>query len=54
VYSQDCYNEHRVHRSLDGSTPSHRAGPTLPTAAVLDRYAWKQHCRGLFQTPVAA
>ena len=51
---RDYYNEHRVHRSLDATTPSHRAGPTPPTAAGLARYAWQQHCRGLFQTPVAA
>ena len=51
---RDYYNEHRVHRSLNGTTPSHRAGPTPPTAAGLARYAWQQHCRGLFQTPIAA
>ena len=49
----DYYNEGRVHRSLDGSTPVQRAG-AMPTApAALDQYAWQPHCRGLFQTPVA-
>ncbi len=51
---QDYYNAHRVHRSLDGTTPSHRAGQTPPTAAAPARYAWQPHCHGLFQTPVAA
>ncbi len=51
---RDYYNEHRVHRSLDGTTPSQRAGRPPPTAATLTRYAWRQHCHDLFQTPVAA
>ena len=50
---RDYYNEHRVHRSLDGTTPSQRAGRS-PTVAALAGYAWQQHCHGLFQTPVAA
>jgi putative transposase len=48
------YNAHRVHRSLDGATPSQRCGEPAPTHAVLDRYAWRRHCRGLFYTPMAA
>ena len=51
---RDYYNEHRVHRSLDGTTPAHRAGVSSASRAVLDQYAWQQHCRGLFQTPIAA
>jgi transposase InsO family protein len=51
---RDYYNEHRVHRSLDGTTPAHRAGVSSPGRAVLNQYAWQQHCRGLFQTPIAA
>jgi putative transposase len=48
------YNAHRVHRSLDGSTPAQRCGEPPPTRAALDRYAWRRHCRGLFHTPMAA
>ena len=48
------YNIHRVHRSLDGDTPAHRAGAPSPTPAKLVSYHWKQHCRGLFETPIAA
>jgi hypothetical protein len=27
---------------------------SLPAPASLGRHAWRQHCRGLFQTPIAA
>src|SRR5215470_15778835 len=48
------YNEHRVHQSLSGSTPGERSGEPSPAYAVLDHYAWRHHCRGLFQLPIAA
>jgi putative transposase len=51
---RDYYNAHRVHRALAGSTPAQGAGTPSPAAAALDDYAWRQHCRGLFQTPIAA
>ncbi len=51
---RDYYNEHRVHRSLGGTTPAEWAGESAPTRAQLDRYGWRDHCRGLFQIPVAA
>ncbi len=51
---RDYYNVHRVHRSLDGITPAKRGGVLSPAPATLDRYAWRSHCRGLFQTPMAA
>jgi len=47
---RDYYNACRVHRSLDGTTPAQRAGASSPAPASLDRHAWRQHCRGLFQT----
>ena len=50
----DYYNAHRVHRSLDGVTPVQYRGALTPAPAALDRHAWRQHCRGLFQTPIAA
>jgi transposase InsO family protein len=39
----DYYNAHRVHRSLNGSTPARRACPSSPppARAALRRYAWK-------------
>jgi transposase InsO family protein len=51
---QTYYNADRVHRSLDGVTPVQRAGAPSPASAKLTSYAWKHHCRGLFQTPVPA
>ena len=51
---RDYYNIDRVHRSLDGTTPAQRAGESSSAPVALNRYAWKQHCRGLFQMPVAA
>ena len=52
---RDYYNAHRVHRALAGSTPAQGAGaPSPPADAALNDYAWRQHCRGLFQTPISA
>jgi transposase InsO family protein len=51
---RDYYNVHRVHRALDGTTPAQRARAPSPAPAALDHYAWRQHCRGLFQIPIAA
>ena len=48
------YNDVRVHRALNGTTPANRAGAPSPSAANLAYYAWKRHCQGLFETPVAA
>ena len=48
------YNETRVHQSLNGSTPGERSGEPPPAHAVLDHHAWRPHCRGLFQMPIAA
>ena len=49
---RDYYNAHRVHRSLDGTTPALTAGASSPALAKLASYAWQQHCRGLFETPI--
>jgi putative transposase len=50
---RDYYNAHRVHRSLEVITPAQCASALSFVPAALDRYLWKQHCRGIFQTPVA-
>lgn len=51
---RDYYNAFRVHRSLDGTTPAQRAGASSPEPISLDHHAWRPHCGGLFQTPMAA
>jgi putative transposase len=50
----EYYNTHRVHRSLDGTTPARCAcaSSAPPARASLSHYAWKEHCRGLFRIPI--
>jgi transposase InsO family protein len=48
------YNRHRCHSGLAGTTPAERNGAPPPPIARLDSYRWRQHCNGLFQTPMAA
>ena len=48
------YNTYRVHRGIDGLTPTRRAANPAPAHAMLSNYRWQSHCRGLFQTPVHA
>ena len=48
------YNLHRVHRALDGTPPAQRADGVAAPPAALAHYHWRQHCRSLFQTPIAA
>jgi putative transposase len=48
------YNGSRVHQSLGGSTPDEKAGTPCPGCAALDSHRWRAHCRGRFQTPIAA
>ena len=47
---QDFYNAHRAHASLEGRTPVQKR----QDVATLNHYRWDQHCRGLYQTPIAA
>jgi putative transposase len=47
---QDFYNSHRAHASLEGRTPVQ----TRQDVATLKDHGWAVHCRGLYQTPIAA
>ena len=47
---RDYYNGYRGHAGLKGETPV----ATLESkGASLKSYRWRQHCRGLYQTPMA-
>ena len=48
------YNGSRCHQSLSGGTPLEKSGEPPPRRALLCDHAWQQHCRGLFQLPIAA
>jgi transposase InsO family protein len=50
---QQYYNGHRAHAALDGRTPDPRAGADSARASI-SQYRWQPHCRGLYQTPIAA
>jgi transposase InsO family protein len=50
---QRYYNGHRTHAGLDGRTPE--PSPDVGSArASVSAYRWQPHCRGLYQTPMAA
>jgi transposase InsO family protein len=50
---QNYFNGHRTHAGLEGRLPEPTAdGSGLPIG--LDSYRWQRHCRGLYQTPIAA
>jgi putative transposase len=51
---QQYYNTSRTHYSLDGQTPEEKAGISSAEIIPLDDYRSQNHCRGLFQTPLAA
>ena len=50
---QRYYNGHRAHAALEGQPPE--AHPAARGAnARIHSYRWRSHCRGLYQTPIAA
>src|SRR5215472_4444829 len=48
---QRFFNEHRTHAGLGGRLPD-SGGPAPPINFA--SYRWQKHCRGLYQTPIAA
>jgi putative transposase len=50
---QHYYNAHRTHSGLEGGLPEPGADGS---ASPIDfgSYRWRRHCRGLYQTPIAA
>ncbi len=50
---RDYFNSHRTHQSLAGRTPDQ--GTKKPRLVEnLSSYRWQSHCRGLYQTSIAA
>ena len=47
---QEYFNRHRAHSGLRGRLPEPDKAKTLNFAS----YRWRQHCRGLYETPIAA
>jgi hypothetical protein len=50
---QRYYNGHRRHAGLDGRTPEPSRDAALARASI-SSYRWQPHCRGQYQTPIAA
>jgi len=50
---QRYFNGHRTHARLGGLTPEPRTEEDRARVSV-GRYRWRPHCRGLYQTPIAA
>lgn len=48
---QAYYNENRCHAGRGGATP---VEPISTNVIDVRKYRWEEHCRGLFQLPVAA
>ena len=51
---KNYYNLHRTHEALNGVTPAIRAGLAENKIIDVKNYRWQPHCRGLYQTPIAA
>jgi hypothetical protein len=45
------FNAHRTHTSREGRTPD---TPVSRPLVNLQSHRWQRHCRGLYQTPIAA
>jgi putative transposase len=48
---QDFYNGYRTHSGIEGRTPVDKSECTT---IDLISYRWQKHCRGLYETPIAA
>jgi hypothetical protein len=53
-YFKQYYNRYRVHSSLNDDTSAETSGESVSRSADLYLFDWKMHCRGMFQTPMAA
>ena len=50
---QNYFDGHRTHAGLEGRLPE-PTGDGSGSPIGLDSYRWQRHCRGLYQSPIAA
>lgn len=50
----DYYTRYRAHSSLDGLTPAALTASSKNDVIDIRNYRWRSHCRGLYETPMAA
>ena len=50
---QQYFNGYRTHTGLEGRLPEPGLGRSA-SPIDFDSYRWRKHCRGLYQTPIAA
>ena len=50
---KDYFNGHRTHAGLEGRLPEPLVTGSM-SPIDLTSYRWRKHCRGLFETPIAA
>jgi hypothetical protein len=48
------YNGHRTHAGLEGRLPGPAVAGSVSPIGLSNSYQWRKHCRGLYQTPIAA
>ena len=51
---KDYCNTYRTHAALAGQSPAKHSHHCLEPLADINNYTGRQHCRGLFQTPIPA
>ncbi len=51
---QHYYNGHRTHAGLEGRLPGPAVAGSVSPIGLSNSYQWRKHCRGLYQTPIAA
>ena len=49
---KDYYNNHRTHSALFGHSPAKFSQQANEAFVNINYYGWRQHCRGMFQTPI--
>ena len=51
---QHYYKGHRTHAGLEGRLPEPAVAGSVSPIGLSNSYKWRKHCRGLYQTPIAA